>query len=175
MPGGNPSRIAKKDKIRVVIHTRDHTISGEVYLYENSRLSDILNAEPDKLYLPMTDVTMENHISNKTIKKDFILIHKSSIELLYLDEETKDAAASHTMQAKKYLNNLNFDGAVTEARRALSIDETNSESHYILGIALGKKQMLDQALKEFELALKYADQDSRVYMLAQDMINQIKI
>ncbi|MFA5479820.1 MAG: hypothetical protein WC002_01935 [Candidatus Muiribacteriota bacterium] len=171
-PGG---RIAKKDKLRVVIHSKDHVLTGEVYLYEDSRLSDILNAESDKLYLPMTDVTIIHTISNKKEKKDFILINKNSIELLYLDEKSKDAAVTYTNQAKIYLNNLNFDGAITEARRALSIDETNAESHYILGIALGKRQMLDLALKEFEMALKYADKDSRIYMLAQDMINQIKI
>ncbi|MFW5782207.1 MAG: hypothetical protein ACOCWO_02815 [Candidatus Muiribacteriaceae bacterium] len=172
----NPSgRLAKNDKLRVIIHTRDYIVKGEVYLYEESRLSDILNAEPDKLYLAMTGVTMTNSATGKQTRKNFVLMNKRNIEILYLDEQSKDATATYTNQAKNFLNNLNFEAAITESRRALSIDETNAEAHYILGIALGKKQLLDQALKEFQMAYKYAEKDSRVHMLAQDMINQIKI
>ncbi|PLX16196.1 MAG: hypothetical protein C0601_11280 [Candidatus Muiribacterium halophilum] len=165
----------KKDKMRVILHTRTHLIQGEVYLYEESRLSDILNAESDKLYLPMTNIKMKQNGSDKETKKDFILVNKTTIELLYLDEKSKDASMAYTKQAKQSLNALNFDAAITDSKRALSIDEMNAEAHYILGIALGKKQLLDKALKEFELALECADKNSRIHMLAQDMINQIKI
>jgi tetratricopeptide (TPR) repeat protein len=173
MPAG--VKVVKKDKLRVIAHVKDYIVSGDVYLYEDSRLSDILNAEPDRMYLPMTDVIMKSKISDKKIKKDFMLINKNHIELLYLDDKSKDASATYTKQAKEYLNKLNFDYAITEAQRAIFIDETNAEAHYILGIALGKKGKLNEAVKHFELAVKYAPKDSKIALLAQDMINQIKI
>lgn len=170
-----PVRLAKKDKLRVIVHTRDYIISGEVYLFEDSRLSDILNSEPDKMYLAMTDVVMaHNQTGNKT-KRPFILVNKNNIEILYLDEVSKDAALTFTRLAKGALNKLNFDQAISEARKALSIDSTNAEAHYVLAMALGKKQNLSEALKEFELAAKYAGKNSKIGMLAGDMINQIRI
>jgi len=170
-----PARLAKKDKLRIIIHTKDYVISGEVYLFEDSRLSDILNSETDKMYLAMTDVVMTNSNNGNEEKKQFILVNKNSIEILYLDDISKDAALTFTILAKNALNKLNFDQAINEARKALSIDSTNAESHYILAMALGKKQNLSEAFKEFELAAKYAGENSKIGMLASDMINQIKI
>lgn len=74
---------AIKDQLRVTIFTPQHKITGEIHLYENSRLSDILNTENlSKDFLPITMAEITDLRSNNTVKANFISVNKQHIELV---------------------------------------------------------------------------------------------
>ncbi len=74
---------SRKDQIRVVIYTPHHKIQGEIHLYENSRLSDILNTENiSKDFLPITNAVLTDLRINRTHKAGFISLNKSHIEMV---------------------------------------------------------------------------------------------
>ncbi|GAB4276459.1 MAG: hypothetical protein Kow0029_18430 [Candidatus Rifleibacteriota bacterium] len=73
----------KKDQLRVTIFTPQHKITGEIHLYENSRLSDILNTENlSKDFLPVTKAEITTLNTQQTTKADFISVNKKHIELV---------------------------------------------------------------------------------------------
>lgn len=167
---------AKKDKIRVAIYTKKFKMYGDIYLYENSRLSDILNAEINRDFIPLTNVKVYTEDEEKLItSQPFLAVNKHDIVLVYPDVESKEAIKTYLDQAKKYLRKNSFDSAILEAKKVLTVDPENAEAYYILGIAYGKKHLLNEALKAFEDAHKFAEPGSDIYHMAGEMINQIKI
>jgi len=167
---------AKKDKIRVALFTSRFKIQGDIYLYENSRLSDILNSEVNRDFLALTDVKIHSVDDEKLINEiPFIVVNRKEIIIIYPDSKSVEALNSYLKQAQEYIRKNMFDTAITEAKKVLTVSPDNARAHYILGIAYGKKHFLNEALKEFEDAARTADSGSDVEHMAQEMINQIKI
>lgn len=74
---------SKNDQLRVTIFTPQHKINGQIHLYENSRLSDILNTESlAKDFLPITDAEITDLKTGTTVKAGFISVNKHHIELV---------------------------------------------------------------------------------------------
>lgn len=73
-----------KDQLNVVIMTTRHKIEGQLYLVQNSRLSDILNTENvSRDFLPVNNAVMTDLITNTAIKLNFVSVNKNAIELVY--------------------------------------------------------------------------------------------
>ncbi|MDN5280289.1 MAG: hypothetical protein PWR01_4254 [Clostridiales bacterium] len=73
----------RKDQLRVTIFTPQHKIVGEIHLYENSRLSDILNTENlSKDFLPITQAEVTDLKTGNTVQANFISVNKNHIELV---------------------------------------------------------------------------------------------
>ncbi|MDD5090529.1 MAG: hypothetical protein PHQ23_06390 [Candidatus Wallbacteria bacterium] len=166
----------KKDKIRVAVYTRDYKLHGEMYLYENSRLSDILNADANREFIAITDVKIHSISDDKLLSKQpFIAINRREMVLVHPDSESVEALGTYLKSAQELIRKNMFDAAISECRKVVTIDPENAKAHYILGIALGKKHMLNEALQEFEEALRLSEKGSDVAHMALEMINQIKI
>jgi hypothetical protein len=74
---------SQKDQLRVSIFTPQHKITGIIHLYENSRLSDILNTENiAKDFIPVTDAEITDFRSNTTVNANFISVNKNHIEIV---------------------------------------------------------------------------------------------
>lgn len=77
----------KNEKLRVIIFTPQHKITGQLYLNENSRLSDILNSKSlAKDFLAITNAEITDLKTLQTVKSAFISVNKHHIELVI--EET---------------------------------------------------------------------------------------
>jgi len=75
-----------KDKLTVTIFTNRHKINGEIYLYENSRMSDLLNTENiSKDFLPITDAGVTDLQTKTSQKIKFLSVNKRMIEFVYED------------------------------------------------------------------------------------------
>lgn len=74
---------ARNEQLRVTIYTPQHKITGQIHLYENSRLSDILNTESlAKDFLPITAAEVTDLKTGTTVKAGFISVNKHHIELV---------------------------------------------------------------------------------------------
>jgi tetratricopeptide (TPR) repeat protein len=167
---------AKKDKIRIALYTKRFKIQGDIYLYENSRLSDILNSDVNRDFLALTDVKIHNADNEKLIEElPFIVVNRKEVIIIYPDTQSREALGAYLKQAQDYIRQNMFDTAISEAKKVLTVSPDNAKAHYILGIAYGKKHLLNEALREFEDAARNAEPGSDVEHMAQEMINQIKI
>jgi len=167
---------AKKDKIRIALYTKQFKIQGDIYLYENSRLSDILNSEMNRDFLALTDVKISSSKDESIINElPFIVVNRKEIVLIYPDTKSVEALNTYLNQAQEYIRKNMFDMAIKEAKKVLTVSPDNARAHYILGIAYGKKHLLNEALREFEDAARNAEPGSDVEHMANEMINQIKI
>ncbi|MFZ5949584.1 MAG: hypothetical protein ACOYXC_02680 [Candidatus Rifleibacteriota bacterium] len=73
----------KNEQLKVTIFTPQHKITGQIHLYENSRLSDILNTESlAKDFLPITLAEITDLKSGNTVTANFISVNKHHIELV---------------------------------------------------------------------------------------------
>ncbi|MGM0599941.1 MAG: hypothetical protein ACQETH_09020 [Candidatus Rifleibacteriota bacterium] len=80
----------KNEMLRVTIFTSKHKINGKIHLYENSRLSDILNTENlSKDFLPIIDADITDLDTGKIEQSNFISINKNHIELVMEEQEEK--------------------------------------------------------------------------------------
>ncbi|MEW6712026.1 MAG: hypothetical protein AB1403_19540 [Candidatus Riflebacteria bacterium] len=76
----------KNEQLKVTIFTPQHKITGQIHLYENSRLSDILNTESlAKDFLPITLAEITDLKSGNTVTANFISVNKHHIELVLED------------------------------------------------------------------------------------------
>lgn len=74
---------SKNDQLRVTIFTPQHKITGRIHLYENSRLSDILNTESlAKEFLPITSAEITDLKTTAVTQAAFISVNKHHIELV---------------------------------------------------------------------------------------------
>ena len=79
-----------KEQLHVVIFTPQHKIKGEIYLYENSRLSDILNTENiSKDFLPITKANVTDLKSGETFYSEFLSVSKKHIEMVLEEPQSK--------------------------------------------------------------------------------------
>ncbi len=141
---------AHKEKLRVIIYTPQHRIKGEVHLYENSRLTDILNADTaTKDFLPVTNVFLTDLRDQSTSEVGFLSINRKFIELVLEDDE-----AIALEKVKEMIGKRKFPEAMQFATRAVKASPNNAEAHYYYGFCLAKTNDLKGARAAFEKCLK---------------------
>jgi len=75
---------SNKDQLTITIYTFKHKITGNVHLYENSRMSDLLNTENiSKDFVPITNAEILDLKTQKVEKLKFISVNKKMIEFVY--------------------------------------------------------------------------------------------
>jgi tetratricopeptide (TPR) repeat protein len=159
---------AHKEKLRVIIYTPQHRIKGEVHLYENSRLTDILNADTaTKDFLPLTNAHVTDLRDQSQSEVHFLSINRKFIELVLEDDEAIALAKSREMMAKrKYPEALQF------ADRAVRASPNNAEAHYYFGFCLAKTNDFKGARAAFEKCLKLRP-DPEIAQQAQEALNTL--
>lgn len=141
---------AHKEKLRVIIYTPQHRIKGEVHLYENSRLTDILNADnATKDFLPLTSAQITDLRDQTSSEVNFLSINRKFIELVMEDDE-----AIALSKSKELIGKRKFPEALQFADRAVKASPGNAEAFYFLGFCLAKTNDLKGARVAFEKCLK---------------------
>lgn len=167
----------KTDKIRIIVHTNEFKIIGNIHIQESIRLSDILNSDPEKNFISITDVTVFNGKTDKILyKKEFLALNKNMITLVTVDSKSGRKTIQNSLKdGKSYIDSKDYENAVIESKKVIAIAPDNAEAYYLLGLAYGKMNMINEALKEFENVLKFSTKNTKVYIKAQKIISQIKI
>lgn len=167
----------KTDKIAVIIHTNAFKIHGNIHIQESVRLSDILNSDPDKNFISITDVSVYNGQTDKIMyKKEFLALNKKMITMVIVDSKSGRKTIPNSLRdAKHAIDSQDYENAVIEAKKVIAIAPDNAEAYYLLGLAYGKQNMINEALVEFQNALKFSTKNSKVRVKAKKIISQIKI
>ena len=159
---------AHKEKLRVIIYTSNQRIRGEVHLYENSRLTDILNADTaTKDFLPVTNAEVTDARGGKTFEVSFLSINRKHIEVVMEDDEAialskcKDALAK-----RKYPEALQF------AQRAVKVAPEHAEAIYLLGFSQAKAGDPKAAKATIERCLKLCP-DPEVQQKCQEILGTL--
>jgi len=151
-PFGGSFMKTHKEKLRVIILTANHQIKGEVHLYENSRLTDILNADTaTKDFLPVTDAEITDLRHNSRREVSFLSINRNHVEVVMEDDEAiAISKAREALARSRYVDALGF------AQRAVKVNPSDPEALYLLGFCQAKNKDPKAARATFErcLALK---------------------
>ena len=142
----------QKERLKVIIYTHNHKVRGEVHLYENSRLTDILNADTaNKDFLPVTDAEITDMKSGKSQEVSFLSINRTHIEIVMEDDEVIAMEKARDLTSKR-----RYADALVFALRAVKAAPQHPEGHYLLGFCLAKTGDVKKAKTHFEkcLALK---------------------
>lgn len=169
---------ASKETLGVVIYTQLYKIVGDVHIYENSRLSDMLNVDTNKKdFIPVTNAHVYSiHDQDKVLfKKAFISVNRNFITFIYIDDSSLKALRDIIKQGHKFIMEKKYDDALLEAKRAVAINSNDPEAHFLLGLAFAKKNMFSEAWEEFKLSSAYAPKNSDVEQRALEMLSRIKI
>ncbi len=141
---------AHKEKLQVVIFTACHRIKGEVHLYENSRLTDILNADAaNKDFLPVTNAEVQDLRTGSVQSVGFLSINRMVVEMVMEDDEIVALA-----KAKDFIAKRRFAEAIPFVQRAIKTAPEHAEGHYFLGFCLAKNGDNKGAKQQFERCLK---------------------
>jgi len=141
---------AHKEKLRVIIYTAHKKIKGEVHLYENSRLTDILNAETaTKDFLPVTNATITDLRDSIACEVSFLSINRTHIEMVLEDDE-----AIALGKAKDLIGKRKFPEALHFAQRAVKAAPTDAEAQFLFGFCLAKAGDTKGAKSAFDQCLK---------------------
>ncbi|MBI3039513.1 tetratricopeptide repeat protein [bacterium] len=160
---------AHKDKIRVIIFTPEFKIKGDLHLYENSRLSDILNADTvSKDFLPITEVKLLDQKDNLLQEVSFLSLNKNQIVLVMEDDE-----ANALLKAKEFLEKRRYQEALEFAKRAIKATPNVAEAHYVLGFCLAKLNDKKGAKTAFEECLKLYPDGVTAHKV-QEMLGTLK-
>lgn len=166
---------AEKHTLRIVALTEQYKIEANLHIYQDSRLSDVINADTNKRdFIPLTDAKIYNLSGELLYNLDFLNLNKKKIVLIFIDREKSKEAQKMLPQARAMINEHRYDDAIKEARKALDLDPKCAEAYYILGLAFCKQNKRQEGLKSFESALKFATADDNLYQMVQEMINQIR-
>ncbi len=77
-------RKVKKDKLTVVILTRDHRVHGEVHIQPGTRLTDFVNSKPDNGFIAVTNAEVVPLSKTEDVfRTDYLAINKSYITMVY--------------------------------------------------------------------------------------------
>jgi len=159
---------AQKEKLRVIIFTQHHRIKGEVHLYENSRLTDILNADTGtKDFLPVTNAEVHDLRTGSSQHVSFLSVNRSLIEIVIEDDEVVALAKAKDLIAKR-----RFGEAIPFAQRAIKAAPDNAECQYILGFCLAKIGENKAAKECFEKCLQ-CKPDAEISHKATEMLRAI--
>jgi tetratricopeptide (TPR) repeat protein len=139
----------QKERLKVIIFTDNHKIRGEVHLYENSRLTDILNADTtNKDFLPVTDAEITDLKSGKSQEVSFLSINRNHIEVVMEDDEVIALEKARDLASKR-----RYADALPFAQRAVKAAPHQPEGHYLLGFCLAKTGEVKKAKGHFEKCL----------------------
>ncbi len=73
----------EKDKLKVVIFLSNIIVEGNIHVIQKSRLTDFLNSNQIKDFIPVTNATIEILATKEKINVEFIEINKKEIKALY--------------------------------------------------------------------------------------------
>ena len=73
-----------KDIHRVIIFMDDLKIEGNMYLIQQSRLTDVLNSTHIKEFIPVTNATVVTLSTKESVTVELIEINKHAIKALYI-------------------------------------------------------------------------------------------
>lgn len=159
---------AHKEKLRVIIYTSNQRIKGEVHLYENSRLTDILNADTaTKDFLPVTNAELTDLRGGKTIEVSFLSINRKLIEVVMEDDEAVALGKCKDMLAKR-----KFPEALQFALRAVKVAPDHAEAVYLLGFSQAKAGDNKAAKATIERCLKLKP-DPETQQKCQEMLSTL--
>jgi len=141
---------AHKEKLGVIVFTAHHKVRGEVHLYENSRLTDILNGDTGtKDFLPVTNATITDLRSGNSQEVGFLSINRRHVELVMEDDETIALTRARDLMSKR-----RYQDALQFADRAVKVAPNDAEAHFILGFCLAKINRNADAKASFDRCLK---------------------
>ncbi len=73
----------EKERYRVIILMDNMKITGYMYLTPRSRLTDVLNSNQMKEFIPVTDADIEFYENKQKIYVELIEINKNKINAIY--------------------------------------------------------------------------------------------
>jgi len=159
---------AHKEKLRVIIYTTHHMIRGEVHLYENSRLSDILNADTaTKDFLPITNAQLTDLRTGTVFESGFLSINRRQIEMVLEDDE-----AIAVSKARDMISRRRYAEALQFAQRAVKAVPRDPEAQYLLGLSLAKTGDSRGAKAAFEACLTL-DPNPELAQNAREIMNTL--
>lgn len=81
-----------------------------------------------------------------------------------LEERPQDNVGALKKTAKAYINEGNYDGAIEELTKAISLSPGDAESYTLRGFAYRKETKLDRAIADFNQAVELNDKAVDAYM-----------
>ena len=63
-------------------------------------------------------------------------------------------ALAHAVATEMHINHANFEGAIAEAKRAVSLDSNDPDAHYTMGLALVFSGKHKEAVDSFKMAMR---------------------
>lgn len=77
----------EKDAIKATVHIEKYRLEGYVYMHPRTRFSDYLNLQHNSFVI-MTDISIYQEGETTLFKKvKFLGVHRSSIHMIYPDED----------------------------------------------------------------------------------------
>ncbi len=74
---------ARKEKLRVEIHTVSHRIVADLHIFAGARLTDIMQSRETQTFFALTDVEAYSLVGGELLfRADFIDINRSQIVLI---------------------------------------------------------------------------------------------
>lgn len=166
----------EKEQISAVLVTERFRVEGKVHLYQNSRLSDLLNMDMNKKdFLPVTDAKFYDAITGDFIEsRPFLAINRQYVIMVYGAEDEKNELNSMLKNANSYFLSRRYDEAIIEIKRALKLNPEDMEALFLMGLTLSKKGRPEEGKECFEKVMSIAPQSSNWYSKAVDMLSQLK-
>lgn len=75
--------ITKKDTVRVMIITKDHTVEGDVHVLEGGRLSDSLNSKTKDFYAVTNAIIRRVEDDRLVASPPFIVVAREGITAVF--------------------------------------------------------------------------------------------
>ncbi len=165
-----------KNKLRVVVLTDEYRIEAEAHLFQNARLSDLLNSDSTKKeFIPLTDVTVYNKKSSSILYQlDFLNLNKSCIVMIFVDKDSSNMVRFKLKEIRAKISKFDYEGARSALDEVLEIDPTCAEAMYLCGVVNCKTAKYKDALVFFKKVVELAPENSQLALSAFEMINQIK-
>ena len=88
------------------------------------------------------------------MKKAFLIVVILFVSVMSTACINNFAVQELNNKAKSYLDNGDYENAISRLKSSLDIDSTIFETHYNLGIAYTQAEKYDEAIKTFESAIK---------------------
>lgn len=166
----------EKEQISAVLVTERFRIEGRVHLYQNSRLSDLLNMDMNKKdFLPVTDAKFYDAITGDFIEsKPFLAVNRQYVIMVYGSEDEKNELNAMLKNANSYFLARRYDEAIIEIKRVLKLNPDDMEALFLMGLIFSKKGRLEDGRECFEKVLNGAPKSSNWYTKAMDMLSQLK-
>lgn len=165
----------EKDQIEATIVTERHRIEGRLHLYQNSRLSDLLNMDMNKRdFLPVTDAVIYDQVTGELIQElPFLALNRSFIMMVYATPGDRTEIVPILKRANANFLGKKYDDAIMEAKKVLKLDPREPEALYLLGLAFSKKGMVEEGRQNFERLMTDFPKNSTWVRKAADMLQQL--